>query len=68
MLFRIIPTTGFIKSKLGSMKNEWRKSATIKCTADDVRRDMKAGEPIALMEHTRDKDWRWVAIRNLEQI
>lgn len=68
MLFRIIPTTGFIKSKLGSVRNEWRKVSAVKCTTDDVRRDMKAGELIALMESTDDKDWRWVAVRNLEEI
>ncbi len=68
MLFRIIPTTGFIKSKMGSVRNEWRKVGAGRATTDDVRRDMKAGEPIALMESTDDKDWRWVAIRNLEQI
>lgn len=70
MLFRIKATTAFMKGKLGGVKNEWlfREGDTRKCMEDDVRRDMKAGETCAFVTSTDGKDWRWVAIRNLEKI
>lgn len=68
MLFKVKATTAFMKGKLGGVKNEWRTRSNVqprRCDEDDVRRDMKVGEPIVMVESTDGKDWRWVAKRNL---
>lgn len=70
MLFRIKATTAYMKGRLGNVKNEWRfrTGDTRRCTENDPKRDMKVGEECAFVESTDGKDWRWVAIRNLEKI
>lgn len=74
-MFRIIPTTNLIKSRIDSVGvNAWRFSGLI-CRAheSDPKRDIVQGEWLASMESVNparhlngEHDRRWVPVRLLE--